>query len=97
MGIKRPKRKKYASEPDYLLACLRYLDAKYPGRKGQRERLAAFRRWDSEFAHERVIGRLRELIALDRDFTAAEQAEFNELTTVYLQQRRDNRSKEKKT
>lgn len=96
MGIKRPKRRKYASEPDFLLACLRYLDAKYPGRKGQRKRLVAFARWDAEAEPERVIARMRELIELDRPFTPAEDVEFDELVVAYRAQRKANRSKEKR-
>lgn len=87
MSVKRPKRRNYESEPDFLLACLRYLDAKYPGREGQRKRLAAWQRWEIERDAEPDIARLRELVALD-DLTDAEAAELARLSTEYVEWRR---------
>lgn len=92
MSIKRPRREAFGSEPDYLLACLRYLDAKYPGREGQRKRLAAFRRWDLEHADEdRLRNRIRELIELD-DWTDADADEWQHLTDAWRNRKTDPRS-----
>jgi hypothetical protein len=59
MALKRPKRKHYESEPDFLLACLRYLDAKFPGREGQRKRLVAWERWEREHDPDALRARIR--------------------------------------
>lgn len=90
MSVKRPRRRNYESEPDFLLACLRYLDAKYPGREGQRRRIAAWRRWEIERDAEPDVARLRELIALDA-LTDAEADEFDRLAAEYREHRRNNR------
>lgn len=83
MGIKRPKRRDYKSEPHYLIASLRYLDAKYPGRVGQRKRVAAWRRWNEEHDADVLRDRIRDLVLLDRPFTDAEEAEFLELVATW--------------
>ncbi len=91
MSVKRPKRRNYESEPDFLLACLRYLDAKYPGREGQRKRLATWRRWeierDSEPDVESLRARLSELIESD-DWTEADADEFAQLSIEWREWRR---------
>lgn len=82
MAIKRPRREQYASEPDFLLACLRYLDTKYPGREGQRKRVIAWQRWTLEHDTEALHARIRELVALD-EWTADEAAEFDRLAAAW--------------
>ncbi len=84
MALKRPRRRDYDSEPEWLNACLRYLDAKWPAREDQRKRVQAFARWDAEASIEpaRVIERLRELIVRD-DLTPDEEAEFERLADLY--------------
>lgn len=92
MSVKRPKRRNYASEPDFLLACLRYLDAKYPGREGQRKRLVAWRRWeierDTEPDVESLRARIRELVAID-DLTEDEADELARLSVEWRAWRRN--------
>lgn len=90
MAIKRPKRKHYESEPDFLLACLRYLDAKFPGREGQRKRLAAWARWTQEHDAEALRRRIRDLVELD-EWTDGDAAEFDRLVSAWKAQRRSVR------
>lgn len=82
MGLKRPRRREFDSEPAWLMACLRYLDAKHPESRVLRAR--AFARWDAQDATDpaRVIKRLRELIVLD-DLTPEQEAEFERLAEMY--------------
>lgn len=82
MGLKRPRRADFASDPEWHVACLRYLDAKWPGREGQRKRIAAFARWDAEHSTERVRTRLRELVEID-DWTAEQADEFDRLAAAW--------------
>lgn len=82
MAIKRPKRERYASEPDYLLACLRYLDARYPGREGQRKRVAAWQRWTVEHDADALRRRIWELFELD-PWTDDEADEFDRLARAW--------------
>jgi hypothetical protein len=79
MPIKRPRRADYASEPDFLIACLKYLDAKFPGREGQRQRVAKWRRMSERHDADVLRDRIRELVMLDTPFTDAEEVEFLEL------------------
>lgn len=90
MAIKRPKRKHYESEPDWLLACLRYLDARYPGREGQRKRVAAWARWEREHDAEALRARIRELVELD-EWTDDEAAEFDRLAAAWRDRARSVR------
>lgn len=90
MAIKRPKRKHYDSEPDFLLACLRYLDAKFPGREGQRKRVAAWRRWEHENSPDALRARLRDLVELD-EWTDTEAAEFDVLAAAWRKRARSAR------
>lgn len=90
MSVKRPKRRNYDSEPDFLLACLRYLDAKYPGREGQRKRIAAWERWTLEHDPDALRARIRELVALD-EWTSDEAAEFDRLAEAWRNRARDER------
>ena len=94
MAIKRPKRRHYESEPNFLLACLRYLDAKYPGREGQRKRVAAWARWERESAVERnpnaLRDRIRDLVELD-EWTDDEAAEFGRLAAAWRNRARNVR------
>ena len=87
MSVKRPRRRNYESEPAYLNACLRYLDAKYPRRDQIRKRIAAWQRWEIERDDEPDVARLRELVALD-DLTDDEAAELARLSTEYVEWRR---------
>lgn len=89
MGVKRPRRSEYKSEPDYLNACLRYLDAKYPEREEQRKRVAAWMRWEME-TDERLRARIGELILAD-DLTDAEDDELDRLTDEWKARRRRGR------
>ena len=82
MSLKRPKRRDYASDPDWHVACLRYLDAKWPGREGQRKRIAAFARWEAEYSTERVRARIADLLEID-DWTAEEADEFDRLAALW--------------
>lgn len=82
MAIKRPRRERFVSEPGYLLACLRYLDAKYPGREGQRKRLAAWRRWELAHDADFLRSRLRELVELDA-MSPEDEAEFDRLAAAW--------------
>ena len=79
MAIKRPKRKRYPSDVEWHLACLRYLDAKYPGREGQRKRVVAFARWTTEQDADLLRARIRELMLLDRPLTDDEDADLLDL------------------
>lgn len=88
MAIKRPRRDEYGSEPDFLLACLRYLDAKYPGREGQRKRVIAWQRWTLEHDAEALRARIRELVELD-DLTDAEADEFEKLAAAWRARNRE--------
>ena len=90
MALKRPKRRRYESEPDYLLACLRYLVAKYPGREGQRKREATWRRWTEEPDADALRRRIGELIQLD-DWTSDEAAEFDRLVAAWKARECDTR------
>lgn len=91
MAIKRPKRRHYDSEPDFLLACLRYLDTKFPGREGQRKRLAAWRRWEEEHDPDVLRSRIRDLVELD-EWTDAEAAEFDRLAAAWRTRARTTRT-----
>lgn len=91
MSVKRPKRRNYDSEPDFLLACLRYLDAKFPGREGQRKRIAAWARWEREHTPDSLRKRLVELIDLD-DWTAEDAAEFQRLAALWRERVRAART-----
>lgn len=90
MAIKRPKRHNYESEPAFLLACLRYLDAKYPGREGQRKRLVAWQRWTQENDADALRSRIRELVKLD-EWTDAESDEFDRLAAAWRSRARSVR------
>lgn len=90
MSLKRPRRRDYASEPDFLLACLRYLDAKFPGREGQRKRIAAWQRWSAESDTETLRARIRDLILAD-NLTDEESAELDELIDAWKARQRRNR------
>ncbi|MEV8265847.1 hypothetical protein AB0P00_17050 [Microbacterium sp. NPDC077057] len=90
MAIKRPKRKQYESEPEFLLACLRYLDAKYPGREGERKRLTVWQRWEGEREPDALRARIRDLVELD-DWTDAEAAEFDRLAAAWRNRARSVR------
>jgi hypothetical protein len=81
MKIKHPKRERYASEVDYLIACLRFLDAAFPGREGQRKRIARFQRWES--TPERLRTRLGELLLADGPLTGENRAEFDRLLAAW--------------
>lgn len=97
VSVKRPQRGSYASEPDYLLACLRYLDAKFPGREGQRKRIAAFRRWERETADDdRLRERIRELIERD-EWSASDADEWGHLIVAWLARKADPRLRKKET
>lgn len=82
MALKRPRQRNYDSEPDFLLACLRYLDAKYPGREGTRKRVAAWQRWNEEHDADVLRSRLRELVELDA-MSPADEAEFDRLAAAW--------------
>lgn len=86
MAIKRPRRHRYESEPDFLLACLRYLDTKYPGREGQRKRLATWRRWNEEHDDAALRARILELIELDA-LSPDEDDELDRLIALWKAQR----------
>lgn len=90
MAIKRPRRHRYESEPEFLLACLRYLDAKYPGREGQRKRLTAWRRWDEEHDVDALRARIRDLVELD-EWTDDEAVEFDRLAAAWRNRARSVR------
>lgn len=83
---KKPHRDDFDSEVAYLLACLEWLDYEHPER--QEQRALAWLRLDTSAQLERVIPRLRELLALDRPFDVAETAEWDELTAIYRTRRR---------
>lgn len=83
MSIKRPKRENYPSEPDFLIACLRYLDAKHPGREGQRRRVAAWKRWNGEHSTDALRDQIRDLVMLDRSLTEAEEVELLDLVAAW--------------
>ncbi|MGW9627633.1 hypothetical protein [Microbacterium sp. NPDC055521] len=87
MSVKRPRRHRYDSEPAYLLACLRYLDAKYPGREGQRQRVAAWQRWHDEPDLDALRERIVALIDNDNP-TPADDAEFDRLVAAWKARRR---------
>lgn len=82
MAVKRPKRRHYESEPDFLIACLRYLDARHPGLEGQRKRAAAWQRWAEEHDPAGVRSRIRELLRVD-DLTPDEDAELDRLIAAW--------------
>ena len=96
MSVKRPKRRNYDSEPDFLMACLRYLDAKFPGREGQRKRIAAWARWEREHDPEAILPRIRELLRCD-DLTPSEDAELDRLMDAWKTLRRNARPTRKAT
>lgn len=83
MTIKRPKRDSYPSEPDFLIACLRYLDAKHPGREGQRRRVAAWKRWSEQPDTDALRDEIRDLVMLDRSLTEAEEVALLELVAAW--------------
>lgn len=91
---KRPRRADYDSDPAYLVACLVYLDHEYPERRDFARRVAEWEALEREADHERVVARIRELIALD-DWTDDQQEEADRLMAIYLENRRAARQKEK--
>lgn len=91
MALKRPHRRDYDSEPDWLNACLRYLDAKWPAREDYRHRIAAWKRWDAESDVEKLRSRIRDLILAD-DLTAEESDELDRLIHDWKALRRRNRT-----
>lgn len=90
MSLKRPRRHNYDSEPDFLIACLRYLDAKHPGRKGQGKRIAAWNRWSVESDVESLRIRIRDLILAD-ELTPGESDELDRLIADWKALKRRNR------
>lgn len=95
MSIKRPRREQYASEPAWLNACLRYLDAKYPEREQYRERIAAFERWEAEHDLEAMRARIGELMATT-DWTTEEADEFDRLATAWKTRRTNHHTDSRK-
>lgn len=83
---KKPHRAEFDSEVAYLLACLEWLDYEHPER--QEQRALAWLRLDAAAEPERVVRRLRDLLTLDRPFTAAEESEWNDLAAIYRAHRR---------
>jgi hypothetical protein len=81
MKLKHPKRERYASEVDYLLACLRFLDAAFPGREGQRKRIAHFERWET--APQRLRARIGELLLDDWPLSDEKRAELDRLMAAW--------------
>ncbi|MFS0794587.1 hypothetical protein [Microbacterium sp. 1P10AE] len=90
MSLKRPRRRDYGSEPDWLNACLRYLDAKWPAREDFRKRIAAWQRWSVESDTETLRARIRDLILADT-LTDEESAELDELIDAWKARQRRNR------
>lgn len=91
MSLKRPRRHNYGSEPDFLNACLRYLDAKWPAREDYRHRIAAWNRWSAESDAESLRARIRDLILAD-ELTAEESDELDRLIHDWKALRRRNRT-----
>lgn len=84
MPLKRPRRDDFESEPDYLIACLRYLDARFPGREGQRKRIAAFERWESSSSTpERMRARLGQLFMDEWPLSDEKRAELDRLVAAW--------------
>ncbi|AZC14563.1 hypothetical protein DT073_13355 [Microbacterium sp. ABRD28] len=75
----RPRRVDYRSDPDFLVACLVWLDHTFPKR---RKRIAEWQRLERESDVDYVRERLRELLALDES-TEEEDAEFARLAAVW--------------
>lgn len=90
---RKPHRADFDSEPDFLLACLEWLDYSYPERgRDQSARIAEWRELDEAAEFERVRARLRELHALD-EWTDDDEAEFDVLAEAWKTARRNMREK----
>lgn len=92
----RPRRGDFASEPEYLIACLVYLDHAFPERVQKRERAAEFARLEMEADIDRVVARIRDLLRLD-EWDEAQQEEGDRLMAIYLDHRRRERDAASKT
>ncbi|MBZ4488026.1 hypothetical protein LQ938_11900 [Microbacterium sp. cx-55] len=81
----RPSGAQFASEPEFLVASLVWLDYTYPQRVQQRERI---RQWDllrEETELEALAARIRDLLAIDDVWTEDQQDEGDRLLAEYLE------------
>ncbi|WP_292775183.1 MULTISPECIES: hypothetical protein [Microbacterium] len=86
MSTQHPRREHFATDVDFWAACIEHLEALHP--EGAEIRRALWRSIDAQSNAAATIGRLRELIALDRPFTDAESVEWDALATEYRSIRR---------
>lgn len=89
---KKPRRQDFPSEVAWLNACVIWLDYVWPERVDQRRKVAAWRDLDAEAAPQRTRQRIAELLELDRDFTPAEDEEFDKLVRSMKQDRKRRRN-----
>lgn len=84
----KPHRADFDTEPEYLVACLEWLDYSFPerGRNGRSARIAEWRQLEADADLERTRSRLGELIELD-DWTPDDAAEFDELAASWRSSR----------
>lgn len=80
----KPRRSEFDNEPDFLVACLEWLDYTFPerGRAGQSARVAEWRRLEASTDREAVRARIRALIARD-DWSTDDAAEFDQLAATW--------------
>lgn len=85
---RKPHRADFNAEPEFLVACLEWLDYSFPerGRSDRSARIAEWRQIDVAASLERTRLRLRELIELD-DWTPGEATEFDELAATWRSSR----------
>lgn len=92
----RPRRVDFGSDPEYLVACLVWLDHTYPERVQHRERIAEYARLELEADEQRVIARIHELLKID-EWDEGQQEEGDRLAALYLEYRRQARLQKEKS
>ncbi len=88
----RPRRKRYKTESDWLVASLRWLEYRWPGQNMQPKRVRKWAQLEREAASYFDRGRLLQLLYLDRDLTKSEEAELADLTARHHKHKQTNKT-----